>query len=80
MNGEGPDILMNASELGQLNDTNYLADLMPYIGTLDPDKYFTNIIDASLVDGKLFHLPVSYMIEGIQTDAMQNTRSSLTRL
>ena len=69
MNGEGPDILMNASELGQLNDTNYLADLTPYIGTLDPDKYFTNIIDASLVDGKLFHLPVSYMIEGIQTDA-----------
>lgn len=69
MNGEGPDILMNASELGQLNDTNYLADLTPYIGTLDPDKYFTNIIDASLVDGKLFHLPVSYTIEGIQTDA-----------
>lgn len=69
MNGEGPDILMNVSELGQLNDTNYLADLTPYIGTLDPDKYFTNIIDASLVGGKLFHLPVSYMIEGIQTDA-----------
>ena len=69
MNGEGPDILMNVSDLGQLNDTNYLADLTPYIGTLDPDKYFTNIIDASLVGGKLFHLPVSYMIEGIQTDA-----------
>lgn len=69
MNGEGPDLLMNVSDLGQLNDTNYLADLTPYIGTLDPDKYFTNIIDASLVGGKLFHLPVSYMIEGIQTDA-----------
>lgn len=69
MNGEGPDILMNVSDLGQLNDTNYLADLTPYIGTLDPEKYFTNVIDASLVDGKLFHLPVSYMIEGIQTDA-----------
>ncbi len=69
MNGEGPDLLMNVSDLGQLNDTNYLADLTPYIGTLDPEKYFTNVIDASLVDGKLFHLPVSYMIEGIQTDA-----------
>ena len=69
MNGEGPDLLMNVSDLGQLNDTNYLADLTPYIGTLDPEKYFTNIIDASLVGGKLFHLPVSYMIEGIQTDA-----------
>ncbi len=68
MNGEGPDILMNVSDLGQLNDTNYLADLTPYIGTLDSEKYFTNIIDASLVDGKLFHLPISFMIDGIQTD------------
>lgn len=68
MNGEGPDILMNVSDLGQLNDTNYLADLTPYIGTLDSEKYFTNIIDASLVDGKLFHLSISFMIDGIQTD------------
>ncbi len=69
LNGEGPDLLLNVSELGQLNNTSYLTDLTPYVGTLDPDKYFTNIIDASKVDGKLFNLPVCYMISGIQTDA-----------
>lgn len=68
LNGEGPDILMNVSYMGQLNSTNYLADLTPYIGSLDPDKYFTNIVDAAKVDGKLFHLPVCFMIDGIQTD------------
>lgn len=69
MNGEGPDILLNASELGQLNNSNYLADLTPYVGNLDSSKYFTNVIEASKVDGKLFQLPVCYMIDGIQTDS-----------
>ena len=68
LNGEGPDLLLNTSELGQLNNTNYLADLTPYIGKLDPSKYFTNVVDASMVDGKLFQLPLCFMIEGIQTD------------
>ncbi len=69
MNGEGPDILLNSSEMGQLNNSNYLADLTPYVGNLDSSKYFTNVIDASKIDGKLFQLPVCYMIEGIQTDS-----------
>ena len=68
LNGEGPDLLLNTSELGQLNNTNYLADLTPYIGKLDPSKYFTNVVDASMVDGKLYQLPLCYLIEGIQTD------------
>lgn len=69
LNGQGPDILMDVSRYGQLNNSSYLADLTPYIGTLDPNKYFTNIIDASKVDGKLYNLPVCYVINGIQTDA-----------
>lgn len=68
LNGEGPDILMNVSELGQLNNPNYLADLTPYVGNLDSTKYFTNVIDASKTDGKLYHLPVCFLISGIQTD------------
>ena len=67
INGDGPDILMNCSAYGQLNNQNYLADLTPYIGTLDPDKYFTNIVEGSMVDGRLYHLPVSYKVDGIQT-------------
>lgn len=69
LNGEGPDMLLNTSNLGQLNNSSYLADLTPYIGTLDPAKYFTNVIDASKTDGKLYQLPVCYTIDGIHTDS-----------
>lgn len=68
LNGEGPDILMNVGEYGQLNNSNYLVDLTTYIGELDSNKYFTNVIDASKVDGKLYNLPICFGIDGIQTD------------
>ena len=69
MNGDGPDILMNVSSYGQLNDDAYLADLSKYVGQLDSDKYFMNIIDGARTDGKLYQVPISFSIEGIQTDA-----------
>lgn len=69
INGEGPDILMDVSSFGQLCNTNCLKDLTPYIGNPDSGKYFTNILDASKIDGKLYNLPVCYRVEGIQTDA-----------
>ena len=68
MSGEGPDIIMNASMLGQLNNSSYLADLSPYFNDLDPEKYFTNLIEGSKVDGKLYQMPLCYLIEGIYTD------------
>ncbi len=68
MNGEGPDILLNTSDLGQLNNDNYLVDLSAYTADLDSNKYFTNIINGTESDGKLYQLPVSFTIEGIQTD------------
>ncbi len=43
MNGEGPDILMNTSGLGQLNNDNYLVDLSPYLSDLDANKYLSLI-------------------------------------
>ena len=67
-NGTGPDIILNASSLGQLNNDNCLLDLSPYLQDLDSDKYFENIIDGARIDGKLYQLPVCYTIEGIQTD------------
>ena len=68
MNGEGPDMLLNTSAYGQLNNQNYLADLTPYIGNLDSGKFFTNVIDSSKIDGKLYQLPICFTIDGIQTD------------
>ena len=67
MNGEGPDILLNVSGLNQLSNTNCLVDMTPYLKDLDSDKYFENIIEGSKTDGKLYHLPVSFRLEGILT-------------
>ena len=67
VNGEGPDILFDTSSLSQLNSDKYLADLSPYIGNPDQSKYFTNVIDAFRVDGKLYNLPIEYSIDCIQT-------------
>ena len=67
MNGVGPDILMNAASFTQLYCDNCLADLSPYVGTLDSSKYFTNIFDAAKIDGKLYNIPICYTVNGIQT-------------
>ena len=68
MNGEGPDMFLDVSYLGQLNSGTYLADLTPFIGNLDSNKYFTNIVDLAKVDGKLYNLPVCFGLSGIHTD------------
>ena len=69
INGEGPDMFMDINYYGQLNNETYLADLSPYVEDLSSDKYFTNVIEASKVDGKIFNLPVCFSLEGIQTDS-----------
>ena len=69
LNGDGPDILMDVSTFGQLNNKNYLVDLSQYIGTLDSEKFFTNIVDGAKVDGALYQLPLCFAIHGIHTHA-----------
>ena len=68
MNGDGPDILMNITSYGRLNNSNCLADLTPYLGDLDPDTYFTNIIEGSKKDGALYNMPLRFGIKGIYTN------------
>lgn len=77
VNGDGPDILINTAYLNQLNGGKYLADLTPYIGTLDQSKYFTNVLDAFKVDGKLYNLPIDFAINGIQTKHDFNVSSGI---
>ena len=77
MNGDGPDILMNAASLSQLYSDNYLADLTPYVGSLDPSKYFTSVFDAAKTDGKLYNIPVCYTVNGIQTKSKETGASGI---
>lgn len=68
MNGEGPDMLMSVDGYGALKNSNYLLDLSSYASNMTSDKYFTNVLDALKVDGKLYNMPISFGISGIQTD------------
>ncbi len=69
INGDGPDLFMDVSSYGQLNNDNYLADLSPYVKDLDSNKFFTNVIERSKIDGKLYNVPITFLVGGIQTDA-----------
>lgn len=69
INGEGPDIILDAASLGQLNNDNYLADLSGYVKDLSSDEYFTNIIDASYTGDKLYQIPLAFCVNGIQTSS-----------
>ena len=68
MNGEGPDMLINIDGYGALKNSNYLLDLNSYADSMKSDKYFTNVLDAMKVDGKLYNMPICFGIYGIQTD------------
>ena len=69
MNGDGPDILINTSAYGQLNRSEYLVDLSPYVKDFSSDDYFTNIIEGARINGAIYQIPVSYSVEGILTNA-----------
>lgn len=64
--GTGPDIIIDASTFGMLNDDDYLLDLSSHVAdNFGNDRYFTNIFDAARIDGALFQLPLSFSIAGI---------------
>lgn len=69
VDGIGPDILINTSGMEVLNNSNYLLNLSSHFKDLDSQKYFKNIIDAAKNDGKLYHVPITFSLSGIQTDA-----------
>lgn len=75
LNGNGPDIFLDADYFGSLNYKEHLVDLTPYVGTLDGDKYFTNIVDLAKQDGKIYNMPLCFGLDGIQT-APSNAGSS----
>ncbi|MBO4927509.1 MAG: extracellular solute-binding protein [Clostridiales bacterium] len=69
LSGDGPDMFLDISRIDQLKNSKHLIDLAPYLGDLDPDKYFTNIVENAKVNGKLFNLPLTFGISGIFTDS-----------
>lgn len=68
--GDGPDVVLGAAQSLDLLDSQYLMDLTPYLQreSYDASKYYSKIIDAAKIDGKMFFIPTSFSIAGIIMD------------
>lgn len=64
MSEEGPDILFDAYDLTQLCSDQYLIDLSDLAF---PEDVFTNVVDATRTDGKLYNVPLSFDLHGLIT-------------
>ena len=70
MSGNGPDIIINGSQFGMINNDEYLLNMSDFIAqNCSSDSYFTNIFDTSKIAGELFQIPLCFGIQGIVTDA-----------
>lgn len=71
LSGNAPDIILNAGEFSLIHSEDYLVDLTGYIngkkGIKEAD-YFSNVMDAAKTGDKLFYMPVSFSVNGIQAD------------
>ena len=70
VSGKGPDILVNFSQFTQFNSNEVLIDLNTWIDAdsgkgLDRSMYFDNILRAMEVGGKLYHMPLEFIISGM---------------
>lgn len=68
LSGEGPDILVNFSESYAFQNVNVMEDLNPYLDGEDGisrQEYFDNVLRAQEWNGKLFHIPIRFALEGL---------------
>lgn len=68
--GNGPDVILGAAQSIDVLDSQYLEDLSPYLQreTYDSSAYYSKIIEASRLDGKLYFIPTAFTIGGIVMD------------
>ena len=74
ISGTGPDILVGFSRFSQFDTDQVMTDLNAFIdrtdGTgLNRSLLFDNVLRAQEVDGKLYHMPVSFRVDGIVGNA-----------
>ncbi|MCQ2531162.1 MAG: extracellular solute-binding protein [Saccharofermentans sp.] len=67
-NGNGPDILINMGDVDYYFADEIAMDLCGLMNndvSFDKSQYYTNILDAAMVDSKLYYFPLSYNIKGL---------------
>ncbi len=77
MTGDGPDIILDSSEITGLNNDDYLLDMSQVV---DTSGLFENVISLSKTDGKLYQIPLSFFTYGIITNkkTVQSGQSGFT--
>ena len=69
MAGDCPDVVFYVSKYGQLNNGNCMMDLKPYYESGNiKDKVFDNVVGACEVNGSLYAMPLSFVLDGIIVD------------
>jgi len=68
LSGEGPDILIGFSDVKKFNNENTLVDLKSKFESdseIKKEDYFESVVHAFEEDGKLFQIPITYMVDGM---------------
>ncbi|MBR5057624.1 MAG: carbohydrate ABC transporter substrate-binding protein [Clostridiales bacterium] len=83
LSGDGPDIILNAGSIRQIQTEKHLVDLNSYVSGkngINTEDYFSNVIDAATVDGKLLYMPVSFGVSGLSVnkDAIRDGQIGFT--
>lgn len=70
-NGNGPDIIIGLGDSAQLDSSEFLVNLYPYISGkngINKADYFENAFEAFKSDGRLYQIPLGVHVYGIMTD------------
>lgn len=79
LSGKGPDIVVNMGDSEMFRNSRVLEDLNAYLDGpqgIDRTKYFDNVFRACERDGKLYHIPIDFSLEGlmVNTDLISCTK------
>ena len=71
LSGTGPDILYGYATNSTFSNSNIMLDLNPYLDGPDGisrDAYFDNILRACERNGHLYHMPISFILDGMKVN------------
>lgn len=67
--GDGPDIILNADDISQIQNSEFLLNLNEYFAGengIDTSLFFENVVRSSETNGGLYYMPLNYSVVGIK--------------
>ena len=72
MDGKGPDVVINAFDIQQLNDDKYLCDMNDLVSSgngINMAEYIEPVINLAKSEGKLYQMPLKFGTLGLTAPA-----------